>query len=55
MVETIEMDTGEHAIVLNEDYAKITEPNQLERNKFLIGSSSEWHQIMVIIRDFCGC
>lgn len=55
MVETIEMDTGEDAIVLNEDYAIITEPNQLERNKFLIGSSSEWHQIVVSIQDVCGC
>ncbi|CAO1408743.1 unnamed protein product [Diamesa serratosioi] len=54
MVETIEMDTGEHAIVLDQDYARITEPNQLEKNKFMIGSSSEWHQISIHHRRKCA-
>lgn len=51
MVETIEMNTGEHAIVLDENYAKITETNQLDQNKSIIGSSSEWHQINVSFQN----
>lgn len=51
MVETVEMDTGEQAIVIEENYAKITEANQLQRNKYMIGSSTEWHQILVSIPD----
>lgn len=55
MVETIEMDTGENAIVIDENYARIIEVNQLERNRFMIGSNTEWHQVLVSFRGNSGC
>ncbi|CAO1415170.1 unnamed protein product [Diamesa tonsa] len=54
MVETVEMDTGEQAIVIEENYAKITEANQLQRNKYMIGSSTEWHQILIVHKRKCS-
>lgn len=55
MVETFEMETGEHAILVEENYDKVTEAKQLERFRYPIGSSSEWHQISVSFRDLSGC